>query len=109
MIQTSESTSPILYFEVNIEVHRSIQVFVQSQILSLSSQKLDPRLYGLSLRVPTLLRKNLDDFNDVIKRSLAAGVKSVIITGGSLHESREALKFAKNLGIVLRVPVSNGS
>ncbi|GJJ09887.1 hypothetical protein Clacol_004111 [Clathrus columnatus] len=36
-----------------------------------------------------------DDFAEVMKRSQNAGVKSMIITGGSLHESREAIKLAK--------------
>ena len=50
---------------------------------------------------------NLDDFNDVIRRSLAAGVKSVIITGGSLRESQEAIKLAKKLGRSrLNLPIS---
>ncbi|KAF8323262.1 hypothetical protein DL93DRAFT_2223201 [Clavulina sp. PMI_390] len=44
-------------------------------------------------------QKHADDFNDVVKRSLAAGVQSIIITGGSLHESREALDIAKTLGV----------
>ena len=39
----------------------------------------------------------LDDMSEVMKRSRAAGVKNMIITGGSLHESREALGLAKQL------------
>jgi TatD DNase family protein len=35
----------------------------------------------------------------MIKRSAAAGVKSMIITGGSLNESRQALKLAAEFGI----------
>ena len=39
-----------------------------------------------------------DDLEAMLERSRAAGVKSMIITGGSLHESREALHLAKQLG-----------
>lgn len=42
---------------------------------------------------------HLDDLHDMIKRSVAAGVKSMIITGGSLDESSEALKLAAEHGI----------
>ena len=38
-----------------------------------------------------------DDLEAMLERSRAAGVKSMIITGGSLHESREALHLAKQL------------
>lgn len=37
-----------------------------------------------------------DDMAQVMNRSQSAGVKSMIITGGSLHESRQALKLAKD-------------
>lgn len=40
----------------------------------------------------------LDDLEAMLERCRAAGVKSMIITGGSLHESREALELAKQLG-----------
>jgi hypothetical protein len=36
--------------------------------------------------------------NLVIKRSFAAGVKSIIITGGSLSDSRSAIDCAVSLG-----------
>ena len=41
---------------------------------------------------------NTDDFEAMLERSRAAGVKSMIITGGSLRESKEALKLAKQHG-----------
>ncbi|KAJ4485949.1 Mg-dependent DNase [Lentinula aciculospora] len=47
--------------------------------------------------------KHTDDFNLVLERSRVAGVKSMIITGGSLHESREALKLAKDHGFYATV------
>ncbi|KII93770.1 hypothetical protein PLICRDRAFT_171480 [Plicaturopsis crispa FD-325 SS-3] len=40
-------------------------------------------------------RKHDDDFEAMLERSRAAGLKSMIITGGSLHESKEALHLAK--------------
>ncbi|KAI0094377.1 Mg-dependent DNase [Irpex rosettiformis] len=40
-------------------------------------------------------KKHDDDFQAMLERSRAAGVKSMIITGGSLHESKEALELAK--------------
>ncbi|EPQ60510.1 Mg-dependent DNase, partial [Gloeophyllum trabeum ATCC 11539] len=48
-------------------------------------------------------RKHDDDLYAVLERSRAAGVKSMIITGGSLHESREALELAKQLGLYATV------
>lgn len=43
-------------------------------------------------------KKHDDDFEAVLARSRLAGVKSMIITGGSLHESSEALTLAKQHG-----------
>ncbi|KAF8509936.1 hypothetical protein BU17DRAFT_55785, partial [Hysterangium stoloniferum] len=48
-------------------------------------------------------RKHDDDLAEVMKRSEAAGVKSMIITGGSLHESSEALRLAKQLKVYATV------
>jgi hypothetical protein len=39
-----------------------------------------------------------DDLDMVLERSRLAGVKSMIITGGSLHESKEALELAQTYG-----------
>ncbi|PVU93168.1 hypothetical protein BB559_003428 [Furculomyces boomerangus] len=36
-----------------------------------------------------------DDFSDVIKRAKAVGMSAMMVTGGSLHESRKAIKLAK--------------
>ncbi|KAG8905582.1 hypothetical protein FRB99_008640 [Tulasnella sp. 403] len=44
-----------------------------------------------------------DDFEDMLQRSRTAGVRSMIITGGSLRESREALKIAKHYGLFATV------
>jgi TatD DNase family protein len=44
-------------------------------------------------------KKHDDDFDAMLQRSRAAGVKSMIITGGSLKESRQALKLAKEYGL----------
>ncbi|KDQ30965.1 hypothetical protein PLEOSDRAFT_24177, partial [Pleurotus ostreatus PC15] len=44
-------------------------------------------------------RKHDDDFDAMMERSKAAGVKSMIITGGSLQESREALELAEASGM----------
>ena len=38
----------------------------------------------------------LDDFEHMLKRARAAGVRSMIITGGRLEESKEALNVAKS-------------
>lgn len=40
----------------------------------------------------------LDDLEMVLERSRLAGVKSMIITGGSLFESKEALQLAETYG-----------
>lgn len=39
-----------------------------------------------------------DDLDMVLERSRLAGVKSMIITGGSLHESKEALQLSQKYG-----------
>lgn len=39
-----------------------------------------------------------DDFEAMLERSRAAGVKSMVITGGSLKESKQALELAKKYG-----------
>ena len=39
-----------------------------------------------------------DDFADMLRRASTAGVKNMIITGGSLRESQEAIKLAKEHG-----------
>ena len=39
----------------------------------------------------------------MLERSRAAGVKSMIITGGSLHESKQALELAKEHGMSRRI------
>ncbi|TFK30809.1 Mg-dependent DNase [Coprinopsis marcescibilis] len=43
-------------------------------------------------------RKHDDDLEDVLHRARSAGVSSMIITGTSLKESKEALELAKSLG-----------
>ncbi|KAH8099368.1 Mg-dependent DNase [Cristinia sonorae] len=48
-------------------------------------------------------RKHDDDLEAMLERCKAAGVKSMIITGSSLHESREALKLAQDLGFYATV------
>ncbi|RPD82351.1 Mg-dependent DNase [Lentinus tigrinus ALCF2SS1-7] len=48
-------------------------------------------------------RKHDDDLEAMLERSRAAGVKSMIITGGSLHESKEALELAQQLGLYATV------
>ncbi|KIY70156.1 Mg-dependent DNase [Cylindrobasidium torrendii FP15055 ss-10] len=40
-------------------------------------------------------KKHENDFTSVLSRAQAAGVKSMIITGGSLKESKQALKLAE--------------
>ncbi|VDB99591.1 unnamed protein product [Peniophora sp. CBMAI 1063] len=40
-------------------------------------------------------QKHRDDLMDVLERSRKAGVKSMIVTGGSLEESKEALALAR--------------
>ncbi len=49
------------------------------------------------------MRGLLDDLEAMLERSRAAGVKSMIITGGSLHESREALELAKQFNFYATV------
>ncbi|KAG9082997.1 hypothetical protein FS749_006378 [Ceratobasidium sp. UAMH 11750] len=48
-------------------------------------------------------KKHKDDLLDVIGRAKAAGVQSAVLTGGSLHESSEALALAEELGFFATV------
>ncbi|KZT02417.1 uncharacterized protein LAESUDRAFT_752139 [Laetiporus sulphureus 93-53] len=48
-------------------------------------------------------KKHDDDLEAVLERARAAGVQSMIVTGGSLHESREALEIAKQYGFYATV------
>lgn len=44
-------------------------------------------------------KKHESDLGDVLQRSWDTGLEKVIITGGSLSESREAIKLAQQNGI----------
>ncbi|KAI4526303.1 Mg-dependent DNase [Schizophyllum commune Loenen D] len=44
-------------------------------------------------------RKHDDDFTSMLERARAAGVRGMIITGGSLHESQEVLDLARAHGL----------
>ncbi|CCM03114.1 uncharacterized protein FIBRA_05235 [Fibroporia radiculosa] len=48
-------------------------------------------------------KKHDDDLEAMLERSRAAGVVSMIITGGSLHESKEALELARQHGFYATV------
>jgi len=48
-------------------------------------------------------RKHDDDFDAMLERSRSAGVKSMIITGGSLRESQQALKLAQEYALYATV------
>jgi Tat protein secretion system quality control protein TatD with DNase activity len=55
-------------------------------------------LAGVCSKPPLNLGGISDDLDLVLERSRLAGVKSMIITGGSLHESKEALELARTYG-----------
>jgi TatD DNase family protein len=48
--------------------------------------------------IPSDFEKYLDDLEEMKKRCEAANVKSLIITGTSLRESRHAIQLAKEHG-----------
>ena len=48
-------------------------------------------------------RAHEDDLHLVVHRARSVGVHQMIITGGSLHESREAVRMAKELGLTCTV------
>lgn len=48
-------------------------------------------------------KKHDDDLEAMLERCQNAGVKSMIITGGSLHESREALELARQYNLYATV------
>ncbi len=55
---------------------------------------------GLKLKYFVIADIDKDDFEAMLERARAAGVRSMIITGGSLHESREALGLAETHGTI---------
>ncbi|KAF8213223.1 Mg-dependent DNase [Mycena galopus ATCC 62051] len=48
-------------------------------------------------------KKHDDDMNSILERARNAGVKSIIVTGTSLQESREALHLSQELGFFATV------
>jgi TatD DNase family protein len=48
-------------------------------------------------------KKHELDLPFVLKRAWEAGLKHIVITGGSLEESRDALELAKSDGILRRL------
>jgi len=64
---------------------------------------------GVNLTDPTFRgiyhskKKHQDDLDSVLERSRLAGVKSMIITGGSLHDSELALGIANQKGLYATV------
>lgn len=64
---------------------------VRRKFIDIGANLTDPMFRGIY----NGSRKHMDDLHEVLKRGVANGLEKIIVTGGSLEDSRSALELAK--------------
>lgn len=65
---------------------------VRRRLIDIAANLTDPMFRGLY----NGSQKHVDDFEEVLKRASANGVERILVTGGSLEDSRQALTLARS-------------
>ena len=70
---------------------KRVGLAVTMKLIDIGANLTDPMFQGIYRDK----RKHDDDFNDVLKRATAVGVEKMIVTGGSLSDSKNAIDLCK--------------
>ncbi|KAG9013458.1 hypothetical protein FRB94_002532 [Tulasnella sp. JGI-2019a] len=86
------------FYNDTIALSMSTSTTAAHRFIDIGVNLTDPVFRGQSGRFGSS-SKHPDDTEAMLKRSRAAGVRSMIVTGGSLKESKEAVDLAKKYGL----------